>query len=141
MTENELKFISYLARDGMKLEDIRKTLGIKRGKWRQYLKDNPSEKARLEFLRRSTDYAVEDALLRRALGYMSEEYRESEKPNGTESVTTKKEVAPDVRAAIIWLKSRRGDMWDKKQEMSGEIDVERELRSFEEEANRLEDEQ
>lgn len=140
MTENELKIISYLARDGMKLEDIRRSVGIKRAEWRRYFKDNPDEERRLKLLRISTDYAVEDALLKRALGYTAKEHRESEKPNGSEAVTTVKDVPPDVRAAALWLKFRRGDFWDKKQEENSQIDVERELAGFEEEANRLENE-
>ena len=114
MTDNEMKLISYLARDGMSLDKIRKTLGIKRSKWSRFLKENPEEKRRLELLRHTTDYAVEDALLKRALGYTFEEHRETEKPNGTEQVTTHKEVPPDVRAAVLWLKCRRSDMWDEK---------------------------
>ena len=114
MTENELKLISYLARDGMSLDKIRKTLGIKRAKWNRFLKEKPEEKRRLELLRHTTDYAVEDALLKRALGYISEEHKETEKPNGTEQVTTHKEVPPDVRAAVLWLKCRRSDVWDEK---------------------------
>ncbi len=141
MTENELKLISYLARDGMKLEDIRKHLGIKRKKWRQYFKENPNEEERLRLLRLSVDYAVEDALLKRALGYSTTECRESEKPNGQESVTTTKDVPPDVRAAALWLKTRRSEIWDKKQEGGSEIDIEKELQNFEQEANQSENEQ
>ncbi|MBQ7793226.1 MAG: hypothetical protein IJ366_01780 [Clostridia bacterium] len=135
MTENELKFVSYLARDGMKLEDIRKTVGIKKDEWRKYLRENPEEKRRLELLRKTTDYAVEDALLKRALGYTSEEHRESEKPNGSEAVTTYKEVPPDVRAAALWLKFRRADMWDGKQNEKGGIDVEEAIAELDREAN------
>ncbi len=140
MTKEQLRFVSYLARDGMKLENIRKKLGIKRAEWRRFLKENPEEKSRLEMLRLSTDYAVEDALLKRALGYIAEEHRESEKPNGSEAVTTKKDVPPDVRAACLWLKFRRADVWDKKQESSGEIDIEKEIAGFDEEANQSENE-
>lgn len=116
MTETEVKLIDYLARDGKSLEEIRKTVGIGKCEWKRYLKENPGEKARLENLRRVTDYAVEDALLKRALGYTCEEHRESEKPNGTEAVTTIKDVPPDVRAATLWLKFRRAEVWDDKQD-------------------------
>lgn len=140
MTDNELKLVSYLARDGMKLDKIRKTLGIKSSEWRRYLKEHPNERRRLELLKKTTDYMVEDALLKRALGYISEEHRESEKPNGSESVTTAKEVPPDVRAAALWLKFRKSDVWDKKQGQEAEIDIAKELEALDEEANRPEDE-
>lgn len=134
MTDNELKLISYLARDGMKLDKIRKTLKIKKARWQNYLRENPDEKRRLELLRHTTDYAVEDALLKRALGYTSEEHRETEKPNGTEQVTTHKEVPPDVRAAALWLKCRRAEVWDEKYTESDEIDIGEELKELEKEA-------
>ena len=134
MTENELKLISYLARDGMSLEKIRRTLKIKKSKWQKFLKENPDEKRRLELLRHTTDYAVEDALLKRALGYTSEEYRETEKPNGTEQVTTHKDVPPDVRAAALWLKFRRKDVWDEKHQEADEVDISDKIEELDKEA-------
>ena len=122
MTENELKLISYLARDGMSLDKIRKTLKIKKNKWQKFLKENPDEKRRLELLRHTTDYAVE------------EEYRETEKPNGTEHVTTHKEVPPDVRAAALWLKCRRKDVWDEKHTEADEVDISEKIEELDKEA-------
>ncbi len=112
MTDNEKKLAEYMARGGVELSKIPKKLGLKRSDWKRYLKNNPDEKRRLELLKCTTDYMVEDALLKRALGYRTEEHKESEKPNGTESVTTNKDVPPDVKAAALWLKVRCKDMWD-----------------------------
>lgn len=134
MTENELRLMSYLARDGMPLDEIRRTLGIKKSEWSRYMRENPEEKRRLELLQKCVDYEVEDALLRRALGYTSKEHRETEKPNGTEYVTTEKEVPPDVRAAALWLKCRRGEVWDDKYERSDEPSVAAMLKELEDEA-------
>ncbi len=134
MTENELRLVSYLARDGLSLDRIRKTLGIKKTEWNSFLKENPEEKRRLKLLRKSIDYQVEDALLKRALGYTSTEHRETEKPNGTEYVTTQKDVPPDVRAAALWLKFRRSEVWDDKYEKSDEPSVTAMLKELEEEA-------
>lgn len=134
MTANELKLISYLARDGLTLDEIRDTLGIKKGEWKKFLKENPEEKKRLKLLSKTIDYEVEDALLKRALGYKSTEHRETEKPNGTEYVTTEKEVPPDVRAAALWLKCRRSEIWDDKYERSDEPSVAAMLKELEEEA-------
>lgn len=134
MTENELRLVTYLARDGLTLEQIRETLGIKKAEWNRFLRENPDEKRRLKLLRKSIDYEVEDALLKRALGYTSKEHRETEKPNGTEYVTTEKEVPPDVRAAALWLKCRRSEVWDDKYERSDEPSVAAMLKELEEEA-------
>ena len=63
------------------------------------------------------DRLVENALLKRALGY---EYTETkEKREGgvlTEVTTTVKEVVPDVTAQIFWLKNRKADKWRDKPE-------------------------
>lgn len=114
MTQEKLKMAEYLARDGLSLEEIRRELAIAKTPWKAYLRKNPQEKERLMTLRKVVDYAVEDALLKRALGYVAEEHRETEKPNGSEAVTTRKDVPPDVRAAMMWLKCRRGDKWNEK---------------------------
>lgn len=114
MTREKLKMAEYLARDGLSLEEIRRELAIAKTPWKAYLRKNPQEKERLMTLRKVVDYAVEDALLKRALGYVAEEHRETEKPNGSEAVTTRKDVPPDVRAAMMWLKCRRGDKWNEK---------------------------
>lgn len=76
------------------------------------------------------DVQVENALLKRALGYT---YTETTKESGVnpetgkaELITTKvvtKEVVPDTTAQIFWLKNRRPDLWRDKQsmELSGEV--------------------
>ena len=51
---------------------------------------------------------MENALLRRALGYEYNEVKEKyEYGKITERTVTKKEVVPDVTAQIFWLKNRK----------------------------------
>jgi len=55
---------------------------------------------------------VENALLKRALGYEYEEVKEKfEDGVITERTVTKKEVVPDTTAQIFWLKNRKPDKW------------------------------
>lgn len=64
------------------------------------------------------DIQVENALLKRALGYeyMEERVEISEK-DGRKVIQTTKTVPPDTTAQIFWLKNRRPDAWrDKPQE-------------------------
>lgn len=136
MTENELEIIKYMARDGMSPEQIRKNMGIKRSEWNRYFKANPQELEKIKRLKLTTDYAVEDALLRRALGYSCEEHREVEKPNGCESVTTHKEVSPDVSAAALWLKCRRSQIWNDKAAEPDDSRIDEILKRLDEEAGR-----
>lgn len=69
------------------------------------------------------DQEVENALLRRALGFEYKEVIEEETKleNGKVKKYTKtvKRVAlPDVTAQIFWLKNRRPDRWREKQDIT-----------------------
>ncbi len=63
--------------------------------------------------------AIEQALLRRALGFKQEEVHTEEmidRESGKVLETAKrrkvtKEIVPDVRALLFWLKNRRPERW------------------------------
>ncbi|MBU8902730.1 MAG: hypothetical protein KOO69_08320 [Victivallales bacterium] len=71
----------------------------------------------------SPEKQAEDALLRRALGFQQKEiYSEDmvDKKTGEQLEILKrrivnKEVAPDVRALLFWLKNRCPQRWSEKQ--------------------------
>ena len=69
------------------------------------------------------DLQVENALLKRALGY---HYDEVTMENGIETKRVTKEVIPDTTAQIFWLKNRRPDKWRDKQDLqvSGALETE-----------------
>ena len=80
------------------------------------------------------DIQVENALLKRALGYKyqetTKELVENAATGKTELKVTKvveKEVVPDTTAQIFWLKNRRPDKWKDKQDVqvSGELETEK----------------
>lgn len=66
------------------------------------------------------DRQVENALLKRALGYR---YDEVTVEGGIETKRVTKEVVPDTTAQIFWLKNRKPDVWRDKQnlEVSGTV--------------------
>jgi hypothetical protein len=68
------------------------------------------------------DRQVENALLKRALGYR---YKEVTEEHGEVSKVVTKEVQPDAVAQIFWLKNRKPDVWrDRKDlEHSGNMTV------------------
>jgi hypothetical protein len=89
--------------------------------------------------KRQADTQVANSLYRRALGYTFDEIH-SEKLDIDGSVTVtdkgelsneptfrkkmiKKEVAPDVNAAIFWLKNRRPDLWRDKTEVDNNVSI------------------
>ena len=73
------------------------------------------------------DREVENALLKRALGYTYNEVTQEADELGDLSVTkvVTKQVSPDVTAQIFWLKNRKPKEWrDRKEtELSGNIGV------------------
>lgn len=114
-----LLLIEGWARDGLTDEQIAHNMGISRStlnEWKDKFSDiSDTLKKGKEII----DRQVENALLKRALGYSySETTRERNKDTG-EMVTTKivtKEVVPDVTAQIFWLKNRKPDQWRDKPE-------------------------
>lgn len=87
----------------------------------------PAISATLKIGKEVVDRQVENALLKRALGYQYDEVtREMVEDGSGRLMVTKvvtKEVQPDVTAQIFWLKNRKPSEWRDKQQMehSGEI--------------------
>lgn len=87
----------------------------------------PAISATLKRGKEVVDRQVENALLKRALGYQYDEVtREMVEDGSGRLMVTKvvtKEVQPDVTAQIFWLKNRKPSEWRDKQQMehSGEI--------------------
>lgn len=118
--EPKLKLIEGWARDGLTDEQIYNNLGISKDSFYKYKKQYSDFSDSLKRGKEIVDYEVENALLKRALGY---EYDEITYENGEEVKRVTKQVAPDTTAQIFWLKNRKPDKWrDKKDvEHSGEI--------------------
>lgn len=125
-----LLLLEVWARDGLTDEQIAKNMGICRDTLIQWKKRFPDIFDTLKRGKVIVDAEVENALLKRALGYTYTETTKERALNPEtgkiELVTTKeiiKEIAPDTTAQIFWLKNRRPDLWRDKQsmELSGEV--------------------
>ena len=100
------------ARDGLTDEQIAKNIGISRSTLNEWKKKYSDISDTLKQGKEVIDRQVENALLKRAIGYEYEEV--SEKFEGgvlTERKVTKKQVVPDTTAQIFWLKNRKPSMW------------------------------
>ena len=90
-------------------------MGISRDSFYQYKKEFSDFSDTLKETKEIVDAQVENALLKRALGY---EYKEVTKKvvDGELKVTKviTKQVVPDTTAQIFWLKNRRPDKWREK---------------------------
>ena len=111
-----------MARDGLDYDEITKKLSLSKRKMDSLLKKDEALKKELEYSKLLTDYAVEDALLKKALGSTSIETKETQKGSGVESVTVTKEIPSDTAALKFWLEHRCPERWSEKSELNQSID-------------------
>lgn len=111
-----------MSRDGLSYEEIIKKLGISKRKINSLIKLDESLLKELEYSKLLTDYAVEDALLKKALGSTSVETKETVKNTGVESVTVTKEIPSDTAALKFWLEHRCPERWAERSETNQAID-------------------
>lgn len=117
ITPEGLLKIEGWARDGLTDEQIAQNMGISYSTLRSWRDKFSAVSAVLKKGKEVVDRQVENALLRRALGYEYNEVKEKyEYGKITERTVTKKEVAPDVTAQIFWLKNRKPEKWRDKPE-------------------------
>lgn len=111
MPEGLLKIEGW-ARDGLTDEQIAQNMGIAYSTFRSWRDKFSAISAVLKKGKEVIDRQVENALLKRALGYEYEEVKEKfEGGVLTERTVTKKEVVADTTAQIFWLKNRKPDRW------------------------------
>lgn len=130
--EPKLLLVEAWARDGMVQEDIAKKLGVAMSSFSDYKNKFPELSEALKRGQEVVDVEVENALLKRAMGYR---YEEVTKEPGTiedeesgelkrvmvETKRVTKEVQPDVTAQIFWLKNRKPDVWRDKQQVDTNV--------------------
>ncbi|WP_025692587.1 hypothetical protein [Paenibacillus zanthoxyli] len=134
LTPEGLLKLEGWARDGLTDEQIAANMGVNVATLYRYKQDYCEIRESLKKGKEVVDRQVENALLKRALGYRYDEV--TREPGTVEDeetgelkramVETKrvtKEVQGDVTAQIFWLKNRRPDLWRDKQlvEHSGKV--------------------
>ena len=129
-TEEGLLKIEGWARDGLTDEQIAHNIGIVSSTLYEWKKKYPEISEALKKGKEVIDRQVENALLKRALGYEYEEVKQiiekDEKGKDRKRIEkTVKQVAPDTTAQIFWLKNRKPDEWRDRQniEHSGNINT------------------
>ncbi len=127
LSDEGLLKLEAFAKQGLTDAQIAKHMGVTvstlNNYKKQYSKINEALKNGGEYV----DTKIENALIKRAIGY---EYTEQvmervlNKETGEyEFVLTKemkKEVKPDISAQVFWLKNRRPDIWKDKQDLNVE---------------------
>lgn len=117
LTEDGLTLLEGWARDGLTDEQLAVRMGINPATLYDWKKKYPKISEALKKGKEVVDIQVENALLKRALGYdFQEEKIERSDKDGVKVVQTVKHIPPDTTAQIFWLKNRRPDRWRDKPE-------------------------
>ena len=118
LTDEGLIKIEGWARDGLTDEQIAHNVGVNVRTIYDWQNKYPQISHALKRGKEVIDRQVENALLKRALGYQFDEvtrelmYDEEEKKDLlTVTKVVTKEVAPDTTAQIFWLKNRKPNEW------------------------------
>lgn len=128
----KLNRVEAWARDGLTDEQIAHNLGIGLSTLYEYKNKYTEFSDALKNGKEDIDIEVENALLKRALGYRYEEVtyeaiqiEGSEPTPATKIKTVVKEVQPDTTAQIFWLKNRKPVQWRDKHEqvLSGTLNT------------------
>ena len=132
LTAEGLLRLGAWARDGLSDEQISASMGIVPSTLYAWKRDHSEISEALKKGKDVIDVQVENALLKRALGYtFTETTREritdydpdTGEKIGTHLEITKtvvKEVQPDTTAQIFWLKNRRPETWRDKKDIGVE---------------------
>jgi len=112
MSDDGIQLVAGYRREGASLERLARVIGISDSTLRKWRSQEPKLEAAIRQTDELVNSMVENALLRRALGYTTVEVDE-ELVEGEMRVVRRRErhVAPDTRACMNWLFSRRPDRW------------------------------
>ena len=120
LEKDNLILIESWAREGLTEEQIAKNMDISYSTFREWKKKYSALSAALKKGKAPIDFEVENALLKRALGF---EYEETETVFEDVDGKPKKKIRkimkyapPDTSACIFWLKNRKPNHWRKMNE-------------------------
>lgn len=127
-----------LAQLGLDDQQIADRMGVSRKTINKWKKDHPVFGDSLKNGKEPTDAKVEQALLKRALGYQYDEEKVvietdadgNKRPARIERI--KKHVTSDTTACIFWLKNRRPDLWRDVHRVDGTVKHEDDVKQYEE---------
>lgn len=132
LDKDSLLKVQGWARDGLSDEQIAHNIGINKGTLCVWKNRFPEFADAIKKGKEVVDREVENAMLKRALGYEYDEITQepvTDKDTGvTEMRVTKrvtKQIVPDVTAQIFWLKNRKPEEFRDKRdvELSGSVDL------------------
>jgi len=116
LSDDGLLLLKSYARDGYSYQDIADRFGIAGSTLSRWREKYPQIDEAIKEGKELTDYRVENALLKCALGYKTKEVKTTTimrygKVVETQVEELEKEQAPNVQAITLWLTNRNKDKW------------------------------
>lgn len=123
--KDKLILVEGWARDGLTNQQIASNLGIGETTFYKIISEHPEVSEVLKKGKEVIDYEVENALLKKALGYTTTLKKEKVTRDG-DIVEIKEEVhvPADTTAQIFWLKNRKPKQWKNKVNIESEANQE-----------------
>lgn len=131
LDEDKLLLLECWMRDGYTYGDIANKIGVSLSTLKNWRIQYPEIEQALKNGKEITDYKVENALLKSALGYRTKESKvimELNKRNGKmetiKKETTIKDIAPNPTSCQVWLYNRIPDKWKRNRDNIVELNEE-----------------
>lgn len=123
LTPDGITRLEAWARDGLTDEQLAAKIGITATTLYDWKNKYPVISEALKRGKEVVDVEVENALLKRAMGYEYTETRTETADDGTvKTIVMQKTMPPDTTAQIFWLKNRRPAVWRDKQQVEHSTD-------------------
>ena len=117
--KDKLILLEGWARDGLTDEQIAKNIGIATSTFYKWKKKELEFSEALKKGKEVIDFEVENALLKKALGYtITLNKQKVTKDGDVVDITEEVHVPPDTTAQIFWLKNRQVKKWRDKVEIA-----------------------
>lgn len=116
-TPEKLMLIECWARDDYSIKDITEKMGITQKTFIEWRKQYKEIDEALRAGKEETDYRVENALLKSAVGYKVTETKTIISPPDKDGnrkfkiEKIEKEIPPNPTSALAWLNNRKPDLW------------------------------
>lgn len=119
LEKDKLILLEGWARDGLTDEQIAKNMGIATSTLYNWKKESIEFLEALKKGKEVVDFEVENALLKKALGYtITLNKQKVTKDGDVVDITEEVHVPPDTTAQIFWLKNRQTKKWRDKVEIA-----------------------
>lgn len=122
LTDDGKTLLTGWARQGLSNAQLAKNMGIHEGTFYEWKHQHPEIYEAIQKGKDVVDFEVENALLKRAMGYETEETKTYMKDDGNGKKTkhvekVKKHLPSDATSMIFWLKNRQPERWNDRRQV------------------------